>query len=75
MTDLELVLNSLAEITTTELCKTYNPLGMNETKEQAITGGRIAGNTRKEIETQLGHTVISSNNAKEKEKLIVNKKN
>lgn len=39
---------------------------MNETKEQAITGGTIAGNTRKEIETQLGHTVISSNNAKEK---------
>lgn len=74
MTDLELVLNSLAEITTTELCKTYQPIGMNETKKQTIAGGTIAGNARKEIETRLGHSVISTNNAETKETLIVNKK-
>lgn len=74
MTDLELVLNSLAEITTTELCKTNNPSTFKEVKKASIDGGTVAGNARKEIETRLGHSVISNNNSNDKEKLIVNKK-
>lgn len=39
-----------------------------------IDCGTVTGNTRKEIETRLGHSVISNNNTNDKEKLIVNKK-
>lgn len=74
MTNLELALNMLAEATTTELCKTHQPIGMEETKVQVHSGGTVAGNARKEIEHKLGHSVISSNNAEDKTKLVVKKK-
>lgn len=50
MTNLELVLNMLAEATTTEISKEKSPQGMTENLEIAKQGGSIAGNTRKEIE-------------------------
>ena len=64
MTNLELVLNMLAEATTTEISKEKNPKTFNESKLIANQGGTIAGNTRKEIEEKTGKGVISSMNAK-----------
>ena len=60
MTNLELTLNTLAEITTAELHKQSNPQGFRASAKVAQEGGAIAGNTRKEIEARLGHSVISS---------------
>ena len=60
MTNLELTLNTLAEITTAELHKQNNPQGFRASAKLAKEGGDIAGNTRKEIESRLGHSVISS---------------
>ena len=60
MTNLELTLNTLAEITTAELHKQNNPQGFRASAKLAKEGGNIAGNTRKEIESRLGHSVISS---------------
>ena len=65
MTNLELVLNMLAEATTTEISKEKKPKSFLENKKIAKQGGTIAGNTRKEIEEKTGKSVISSLNAKE----------
>ena len=64
MTNLELVLNMLAEATTTEISKEKNPETLAESQEIAQQGGQIAGNTRKEIEAKTGKKVVSSLNAK-----------
>lgn len=64
MTNMELVLNMLAEVTTTEISKSEKPIGFEESKEIARRGGEVAGKTRKEIEIQTGKSVISSLNAK-----------
>ena len=72
MTNLELVLNMLAEASTTEISKEKKPKNLNENKTIAKQGGTIAGNTRKAIEAKTGKKVVSSLNAKglktEKEK-------
>jgi len=65
MTNIELVLNLLAEATTTEISKNEDPKGFLPSENVAKRGGKIAGNTRKEIENQLGKTIISSKNAKQ----------
>ena len=62
MTNTELALNLLAEVSTTELSRMQNPRGYDETKEVTISGGEIAGNARKELEAKLGRTVISTSN-------------
>ena len=67
---LELVLNMLAEATTTELTNIHNPNGLEENKKVAKRGGTIAGNTRKEIETDTGKSVITAKNAVDFSKLI-----
>lgn len=64
MTNLELVLNMLAEATTTEISREKNPVTFEENKQIAKQGGTIAGNTRKEIEAKTGKKVISPLNAK-----------
>jgi hypothetical protein len=64
MTNLELVLNMLAEATTTEISKEKKPKTFAENKKIANQGGTIAGNTRKEIEEKTGKNVISKLNAK-----------
>ena len=69
MTDLELVLNMLAEVTTTTFSKQEQPQTFEESKKVAIRGGKVAGNARKNIEKQIGHSVISPINANEKELL------
>ena len=62
MSTLELALNMLAEATTTELTKTQNPCGLEENREVAQSGGKIAGDARKNIEAQTGKPVITSDN-------------
>ena len=70
MSDLELVLNMLAEATTTELSKTTNPQNFQENVEVAKKGGNIAGDTRKAIEESTGKPVITSKNATELNQIV-----
>lgn len=63
MSTLELVLNMLAEATTTELTQIANPQGLEENKKIAQDGGNIAGDTRKAIESKTGQPVITPKNA------------
>ena len=65
MTNLESVLNMLAEASTTEISKEKIPKSFDENKIIARQGGTIAGNTRKEIEAKTGKKVISPKNAKQ----------
>ena len=64
MSDLELVLNMLAEASTTGISQAEKPEGMAENLAVAQRGGRVAGNARKELEREMGRPVISSENAK-----------
>jgi uncharacterized protein YukE len=64
MTNLELVLNMLAEATTTEISKENNPKTFADNKRIAKKGGEIAGDTRKQIEEQTGKKIVSPQNAK-----------
>jgi len=59
MSNLELVLNMLAEATTTEISKEKQPITFDENKVIAKQDGTIAGNTRKEIEVKTGKKVVS----------------
>lgn len=63
MSTLELALNMLAEATTTELTKAQNPNGLKENQAVAKAGGKVAGDARKNIESQTGRPVITSDNA------------
>jgi len=67
MTNLELVLNMLAEASTTEISKEKKPKGLNENREVAQKGGYAAKKARLEIEKQTGKPIVSSKNAKELE--------
>ena len=65
MTNLELVLNMLAEATTSEISKKKKPMTLDESKVIAKQGGAVAGNARKEIEVRTGDKVVSKLNAKQ----------
>jgi len=65
MTNLELVLNMLAEATTSEISKKKKPTTLDESKVIAKQGGTVAGNARKEIEVRTGDKVVSKLNAKQ----------
>ena len=65
MTNLELVLNMLAEATTSEISKKKKPNTLDESKVIAKQGGAVAGNARKEIEVRTGDKVVSKLNAKQ----------
>ena len=73
MTNIELVLNMLAEVTTTELSKKENPKTFNESKQIAKRGGKYAGETRVRYENELGRKITSPANATNK-KLLDDKK-
>ncbi|MDR1610474.1 MAG: hypothetical protein LBS08_03065 [Candidatus Symbiothrix sp.] len=64
MTNMELVLNMLAEATTAEISKEKNPETPAENQEIARQGGQIVGNTRKEIEAKTGKKIITPTNSK-----------
>lgn len=63
MSDLELVLNMLAEATTTEFSKTLEPETFDENVQLAQKGGAVAGDARKSIEATSGRPVITKQNA------------
>ena len=71
MSTLELVLNMLAEATTTELSKTKNPQTFKENLEVAKSGGEAAGVARKEVERRTGKSVITSKNATELNQIVI----
>ena len=64
MTNMELILNMLAEVSTTAISKNENPDGFKESRSVAKRGGDIAGNTRKDLEDNLGRSVISKKTSK-----------
>ena len=72
MTTLELVLNMLAEATTTEISKQKAPEGLRENVEVARSGGKVAGDARKAIEQQTGVPVITSKNAAQLNQVVTN---
>lgn len=63
MSDLELVLNMLAEATTTEISKAERPKTFDENAAVARRGGKVAGHARREIEAESGRPVITKQNA------------
>ncbi len=71
MTNIELVLNMLAEVTTTAISKREQPDTFEESKTIAKRGGKVAKNARTDIESQLGQSVISPLNASDKPALEV----
>ena len=72
MTTLELVLNMLAEATTTEISKQKAPEGLRENVEIARSGGKVAGDARKAIERQTGVPVITSKSATQLNQVVSN---
>ena len=72
MTTLELVLNMLAEATTTQFSKDRKPSTFQENLEVAKAGGQVAGRTRKDIESQSNTPVISPKNAAQLSEVVTN---
>ncbi len=65
MSNLELVLNMLAEATTSEISKEKKPAGFENNRKIASQGGTIAGDTRKAIEEKSGKKIVTRQNAKQ----------
>ena len=63
MTNIELALNTLAEASATEISKSKNPKGYQQSAEVARKGGEIAGDARKKLERQIGHSVVTKDKA------------
>ena len=63
MTNIELALNILAEASTTEISKAQNPKGFKQSAVVARKGGKIAGDARKKLESQIGRSVITRDKA------------
>lgn len=66
MTNVELVLNMLAEVTTTSISRSRQPQTFEESRRIAKEGGSVARDTRRNIESRIGQSVISSSNAQDK---------
>jgi len=69
MTNMELVLNMLAETSSTEISKSTNPKGLDGAKQSVIKGANVAKIAREQIEKETGKRVISNQNAKQIRKL------
>ena len=65
MTNVELLLNSLAEASATEISKKENPKGYGQNADVAKRGGHVAKAARNQLESQLGRSVVTSLNAKD----------
>lgn len=63
MSTAEIVLNMLAEVSTTEISKNTKPATFAENKQAAKSGGEVAGNARRDMESRTGKSVITSQNA------------
>ena len=73
MTDIEVLLTDIGEVTTRELAKKQKPKGLKENKKVAKLGGEVAKNTRKDIEEKLGEMVVSKQNFLDYEYIEENK--
>lgn len=71
MTNLELVLNMLEEVTTTTISRSRKPETFDESRQIAREGGTVARDTRRNIESRIGQSVISATNAQDKTALEV----
>ena len=71
MTNIELVLNMLAEVTATSISKQEKPEGFNESKKVAVRGGKVANKARQEYEKATGQKAVSALNAKNKTALEI----
>ena len=71
MSTMEIVLNMLAEATTTELSKAHQPEGFFENQKIARRGGNYAGQVRQDIEKDTGRSVITSQNAAQLNDVVV----
>ena len=69
MTNMELVLNMLAETSSTEISKSKNRKGIEEAKDSVIKGGNIAKNAKEQLEKEIGKKIVSDKNTKEIRKL------
>lgn len=69
MTNMELILNMLAEGTTTEISKVENPEGFEESQNIAREGGEFAGDYREKLEKRLGKKIVTKNNSSNPELL------
>ena len=74
MSDIEVMLADIGEITTRELAKKHKPYGLSENRKIAKAGGEVASNTRKDIEEKLGENVISKDNKLKYQYIDDNKK-
>ena len=63
MSDIEIALADIGELTTRELAKKHKPIGLDENRKVAKEGGEVAKNTRMDIERKLGESVITNRNA------------
>lgn len=72
MSDMELILNMLAESTSTEISKNENPSSFAESKSIAKRGGKAALEARKAVEQQTGKSVITSQNATQLNSVVTN---
>ncbi len=73
MTNIELVLNMLAEVTATSISKQEQPQGFEENKNVAVRGGKVANTAKQEYEKATGLKAVSSLNAKDKKALEIKK--
>ena len=64
MTNMELVLNMLAEVSSTEISKSSNDLGYNSVKKSIVKGGNVAKTAKEQIEKETGKKIVSSSNNK-----------
>lgn len=71
MTNIELVLNMLAEVTATSISKQEKPEGFEESKKVAVRGGKVANTAREEYEKATGQKAVSELNAKDKAALEI----
>ena len=62
MSDIEIALADIGELTTRELAKKHKPIGLEENRKIAKEGGQVASNTRKDIEERLGESVVIKDN-------------
>lgn len=63
MSELEVALADIGELTTRKLAEKHRPIGLEENRKIAKEGGQVANNTRKDIESRLGEPVVTKNNA------------
>ena len=72
MTTTEIILNMLAETAAKNISQTENPKNFEENQSVSRRGGRIAGNARKELEAEIGHSIISNQNATQINSIVTN---